>query len=411
MDIKCAHDDIVDLVKLVPNPKNPNKHPSTQIDMLSKIISYQGQRLPIVVSSRSGFIVKGHGRLEAITRLGWPKAAVDYQEYEDEAQEFADMIADNKIAELAQHDNELFKIEAIKLDFDKKGFDLDLFGIPNLDLSLPDEAREAIQDEVPDVTESISKLGDLYQLGEHRLLCGDSTDKATVERLMNGEKADMVFTDPPYNIAEKTKGIASQAPTNKQNAKLMASQWDKGFDFSKVQESMLSLLSPDCTVYVCTSSFVAPAIWKWMEEKFDFSGYCVWSKPNPFPSLMKRRWAFSSELVCYATNGKQVFNYPESGNALSVWNIPIGEGGLHPTQKPVAVSEHAIKHSSNSGNNIADLFGGSGSTLIACEKTNRKCFMMELDPHYIDVIVSRWCKYTGKTSIKRNGEEMQWPMK
>lgn len=134
MKIDCAHDEMVDLVRLQPNPRNPNKHPKRQIEMLAKIISYQGQRSPIVVSKRSGFIVKGHGRLEAIKSLAWDKAAVDYQDYEDEAQEFADMIADNKIAELAEHDDEMMKAGILELNL-SEDFDFDLLGL-SVDISL-----------------------------------------------------------------------------------------------------------------------------------------------------------------------------------------------------------------------------------------------------------------------------------
>lgn len=132
--IECAFDEMVPIHKLVPNPKNPNKHPDRQIEMLAKIIDYQGQRSPIVVSTRSGFITKGHGRLAAIQLLGWERCAVDHQHYEDEAQEFADMVADNKIAELAEHDDEMFKLEALNLQLDVSGFDLDLLGVPDLNL-------------------------------------------------------------------------------------------------------------------------------------------------------------------------------------------------------------------------------------------------------------------------------------
>jgi hypothetical protein len=139
--IECAFDEMVPIHKLVPNPKNPNKHPDRQIELLAKIIDYQGQRSPIVVSSRSGFIVKGHGRLAAIQKLGWSEAAVDYQHYEDEAQEFADMVADNKISELAEHDDEMFKLEALNLQLDVNGFDLDLLGVPDLNLVTVDSVN------------------------------------------------------------------------------------------------------------------------------------------------------------------------------------------------------------------------------------------------------------------------------
>ncbi len=407
MKIHCLYDKIIPIDELKLNPKNRNIHPENQIKRLAQILTYQGFRFPVKVSNLSGMVVSGHGRVEAARLNGWTEVPVNFQDYESPAQEYADSIADNSIASWAELDIPGIQLEAPDLGPD---FNLDLLGIKDFSIITPTKIGLCDENALPDSASvpARSVLGDVYILGNHRLMCGDCTVGDSVEKLMDGQKADMVFTDPPYNIAEKTKGIASQAPTNKQNKKLMDSDWDKGFDFELVQASIYSTLSENCTVYVCTSSFVAPKIWEWMEKCFDFSGYCVWSKPNPFPSLMKRRWAFSSELVCYATNGKQIFHYPESGNALSVWTIPIGEGGLHPTQKPVKVSEHAITHSSNAGHNVVDLFGGSGSTLIACEKTNRKCFMMELDKHYCDVIVSRWLKYTGNTKVIRNGEEINW---
>ena|SRR5688572_6306722 len=141
MKVNCAHSELVDLVRLQPNPRNPNNHPQKQIEMLAKIISYQGQRAPIVVSKRSGFIVKGHGRLEAIKLLKWEKAAVDFQDYQDEAQEFADMIADNKIAELAEHDDELMRLGALELKLDE-GFDLELLGVPDFNFVSAKEINE-----------------------------------------------------------------------------------------------------------------------------------------------------------------------------------------------------------------------------------------------------------------------------
>lgn len=138
MKIQCAFTEMVDVVRLQPNPKNPNKHPDKQIEMLAKIIAYQGQRSPIVVSKRSGFIVKGHGRLEAIKKLGWEMAAVDFQEYESEAQEFADMVADNKIAELSEHDNEMMKNGFFELELDRGNFDIQLLGVDDIRFLIPE---------------------------------------------------------------------------------------------------------------------------------------------------------------------------------------------------------------------------------------------------------------------------------
>lgn len=391
--IKCAFDEIVDIKKLIPNPKNPNKHPAKQIKLLSEIINYQGQRSPIIVSNRSGLITKGHGRLDAIRKLGWKEAAVDYQDYDNEAQEYADMVADNKIAELAEHDDS-FMIETItNMDLSSLP-SLDLLGIP--DFKLPEIVTPGCEDdEIPEQVETICKPGDLWILGEHRVLCGDSTNVQHVERLMGGEKADMVFTDPPYNHASEEKLVSKSV--SQAMKKLSESEWDKNFDISPVLINLKKVLAENATVYICTSWHLAGEIWSFMKQHSSYSGYCVWHKPNPMPSLMKRHWTWSSELICYATYGKHVFNFPSEGHASNVWSINKNQkNDLHPTMKPIEIPEKAIIHSSKYGHIILDIFLGSGSTLIACEKTNRKCFGMEIDPHYCDVIIARWEKYSGK---------------
>jgi 16S rRNA G966 N2-methylase RsmD len=386
--IECAFDEMVAIHKLVPNPKNPNKHPDRQIEMLAKIIDYQGQRSPIVVSSRSGFIVKGHGRLAAIQRLGWENCAVDFQHYEDEAQEFADMVADNKISELAEHDDEMFKLEALNLQLDVNGFDLDLLGVPDLDLSMPTDEQNEMEDSVPEVTESISKLGDLYEFGGHRLLCGDSTDKATVEMLMAGEKADMVFTDPPYGVGYKY---------NSHNDDVTKEQHTKFLDGLIKQSLSLSgrfILTPGCKNLDTTLSVSSP------------SHVGCWTKTN----------AMSPGRITHFWTWEPIFFYGkwERKRGNDVFNFPVGkqpDTGDHTCPKPIALWQDIVENFSDIGELIIDLFGGSGSTLIACEKTKRKCFMMELDPHYVDVIVTRWCKYTNQTKIKRNGETVDWVIK
>jgi len=205
MKFNCSYTSLEDIHKLIPNPKNPNNHPDKQIAMLSKIIDYQGQRSPVVVSKRSGFIVKGHGRLEALQKLGWDKVAVDYQEYESEAQEYADLIADNKIAELAKHDDSLM-LDTIK-DLDMQDFDFELLGMDDFVLPIEaDPAKDMIEDDVPTDVDTRCKPGDVWVLGEHRLLCGDATSIDAVDKLMNGAKADMVFTDPPYGMNYSGRG-------------------------------------------------------------------------------------------------------------------------------------------------------------------------------------------------------------
>jgi DNA modification methylase len=214
---------------------------------------------------------------------------------------------------------------------------------------------------------------------------------------MGGRKADMVFTDPPYNVGSENKGVAQNV--SKAHKDLMAADWDKDFQIEAPLNCVLAVMAKDCAVYVCTSHHLAGRIWTWMKEWSDHHSFCVWSKPDPMPSLTKRHWTWDTELIPYATRGKHVFNAENGQHSPSTWRINKQQGGEktgHPTQKPVSVPQHAIEKSSRNNQIVLDLFGGSGSTLIACEKTARDCRMMELDPKYCDVIIKRWQDFTGQ---------------
>ncbi len=209
-----------------------------------------------------------------------------------------------------------------------------------------------------------------------------------------GVKADLVFTDPPYNIASDSKNFASDC--SKAMNKLSEAEWDKDFRIEDALNSIYEIMSQDLTVYICTSHFLAERIWTWMRQWADHYSYCIWNKPNPMPSLAKRHWTWNTEIICYATRGKHTFNFPKEGHALSTWTINKKNGSSgHPTEKPIKVPAMAISHSSKEGDIVLDVFGGSGSTLIACEQLGRKCYMCELDPHYVDVIIERWERFTG----------------
>ena len=206
----CAYDELIEVHKLIPNPDNNNKHSKEQIERLAKIIDYQGQRSPIVVSNRSGFITKGHARLEALKSLGWERAAVDFQDYESEAMEYADITADNEIARWAELDRDSLSVKLKELP----DLDVDILGILDLELSDVDVLDpQTDEDETPDVThDPITKRGDVWLLGNHRVMCGDSTMIDDVEKLMAGEMVDMVFTDPPYNQSASGGGLTDKRP-------------------------------------------------------------------------------------------------------------------------------------------------------------------------------------------------------
>ena len=371
MLVKCSHTEMVDIDLLVPNPRNPNKHPDNQIALLAKIMKHQGWRSPVVVSKRSGFIVKAHGRLAAAKLNGWTQAPVDKQDYSCEADEFADMVADNKIAELAESDMLMINEDAAKFP----ELDLDLLGIT--DFSLVDAEvlePQCDEDEVPEAVEPKTKRGDIYQLGNHRLMCGDSTMIDEVEKLMNGEKADMVFTDPPYGMSAVSK------------SGVLKERYKKDIlgdgDTSAAKDSfVLSIgLWPNAKHFWWGANYYSSSI-------PDSECWIVWDKKNGMSDQTDAELAW--------LNCRSVVRKFEMASEK--------KERVHPTQKPVKLFEDIVDRLNISASLVVDLFGGSGSTLIACEKTNRKCFMMELDQHYCDVIVARWEKYTGKKAELLNG--------
>jgi DNA modification methylase len=416
MKIDCSYKTLVPIDQLVPHPSNANIHGEKQIEMLAKIMNYQGWRHPIVVSSLSGFIVAGHGRLAAAKKLGWTECPVDTQNFEDKIQETAFLYSDNKIAELAEHDDELMKLTALELNLDQ-GFDLDLLGIPDLDLSMPDPDKEATQDDVPEVTQSISKLGDIYELGQHRLMCGDSISIDAVEKLMNGEKADMVFTDPPYGMFLDTDftsmdGLKPDGTRFNQSAKGGKVHRQIAGDNEDFNPSLIKSVFDNFGY--CKEVFLWGADYyaEFIDKKND-GAWIVWDKRSNEASSDEQAASAdkaigsSFELCWSKAKHKREIARIRSG-IFGAKNEQGNNKTVHPTQKPIQLVQWFIDKWGINSQLIIDLFGGSGSTLIACEKTKRRCFMMELDPHYVDVIVARWCKYTGKKEIKRNNEPMEW---
>lgn len=378
-------------------PYNPRKIDDKELAKLKRSIFEFGYVEPIVWNQRTGFVVGGNQRLKALLELGIEEVDVVVVDL-DEAKEKALNVALNKISgewDFPKLKDLLIDIDTGDFDIELTGFDLDEIGELIAFDKEPEEDGFDVDAALENTEEPVTKRGDIYLLGKHRLMCGDSTIKEDVEKLMDGKKADMVFTDPPYNIASDSKNVA--ADCSRSMYKLSKSEWDKNFDINELFPCLFDAMAEDCTVYICTSHFLAGDIWKWMKEWADHYYYCVWSKPNPMPSLTKRHWTWNTELVCYATRGKHIFHFPKEGHALSTWTINKRNGGtVHPTEKPVEVPSTAISFSSNEHQCVLDLFGGSGSTLIACEQLDRICYMMELDERYCDVIVRRWEEFTGK---------------
>jgi DNA modification methylase len=248
------------------------------------------------------------------------------------------------------------------------------------------------------------KTGDLWLIGPHRLLCGDSTKATDVARVMGGEKADMVFTDPPYNVASEGRNYAADAPTQKKTYEaLKEADWDKGFDIKPFLAVAESIMADDCAVYVCTSHWLVQTIWEWMWGWSKYCSYVVWCKPNPAPSLAKRHWTWATELIPYAVRGKHVCNFPAQGHALNWWDVQSGtHTEPHPTQKPTEIPRRAIAFSSAEGASVFDGFAGSGTTLVACENLGRKCRAVEISPAYCAVILERMAQAFPKLEITRD---------
>ena len=393
------------LKDLAPNPRNPRKITDKKLVQLEKSLKKFGSLDGIIFNKKTGRLIGGHQRQKVLKDgtikgnwIEWNGHKFPYREVEwDEAMEKAANIAANKGA--GEWDKEILgewfsELKSLNFDLDLTMFDED-------EIFFKEEEKKGLcdADATPETRATSICLGDLFALGNHRLLCGDSTDKAQVERLMNGEKADMVFTDPPYNVAQQGQNYASNF--RKTYKKLEDSEWDYNFDPIPFLENSKGFISDNCFFYVCTSHRLFGIIVDWMEKTYGKSSFITWYKTNPMVSLAKTTWTFSTELIAYCRIGKPVFNFPPEGHAPNVWLIKRNQhNDLHPTMKPVEVPEHAIKHSSNPNQLILDQFLGSGSTLIACEKTNRKCYGMEIDPQYCQVIIDRWEKFTGQKALK-----------
>jgi DNA modification methylase len=255
------------------------------------------------------------------------------------------------------------------------------------------------EDEVPEVTEATCKLGDLWILGNHRLLCGDSTDKEQVEKLMDGEKADMVFTDPPYGV-DYDGGVIHGSEINTDHKREVLKN-DCDLDLYRKWLPLVGDFIGDGAIYIFYATRNSYHIFEpLISNGFDLHAVIAWVKINTGYADMNSHYKNRYEPCVYAKKKGGKLNFVGATTENTVWEIEKDRNNkFHPTQKPVAVPERAIGNSSNAGGIVLDYFLGSGSTLIACEKTNRKCYGLELDPHYCDVIIKRWEDYTGESAV------------
>ena len=388
--------------KLVPYARNARTHSDSQVAQIAASIAEFGFTNPILAGS-DGVIVAGHGRLAAAQKLGIATVPVVVLDHLTPTQRRALVIADNRIAENAGWDEAMLQVELADLqgdDFDLSltGFDADALA----DLLAGEETTsdgQTDEDSVPDAGTSITRPGDVWICGNHRVICGDSTDASTYYALMAGEIADMVFTDPPYNVDYANTAKDKMRGTDRP---ILNDNLGAGF-----HDFLLAALTPTLAhcrggIYVAMSSSELDVL----QSAFRTAGgkwstFIIWAKHTFTLGHADYQRQFEPILYGWPSDGTR--HWCGARDQGDVWNIKKPQkNDLHPTMKPVELVERAVRNSSRPGDIVLDSFGGSGTTMIASEKSDRKARLIELDPKYVDVIVRRWQDYAGAQATRQS---------
>lgn len=403
--------------ELKPYKNNPRTHSKHQVRQLARSIQEFGFTNPVLVDAEAG-IIAGHGRVEAALSLGMETVPVIYLGHLTEAQKRAYIIADNKLAENASWDTGLLQVELEALAVLDAGFDLTLTGFETEEidgfLQKAEEAKaEDFQIEPP--VRPVTALGDLWHLGQHRLLCADATDPVSYWKLLEFHKAQMVFTDPPYNVPI-TGHVCGNGAQQHDEFKMASGEMSKA-EFTAFLNGTFQRLcnhTADGSLhYICMDWRHIQELTKAGEVYSELKNLCVWNKTNGGMGSL------------YRSKHELVFVY-KNGTGQHINNINLGKNGryrtnvwdyagvntfentenlkLHPTVKPVAMVQDAILDCTKRGQIVLDPFGGSGSTLIAAERCHRTAFLMELEPKYVDVIIKRYQDLTGDTVLHADGK-------
>ncbi len=410
---------------LKPYKNNAKIHTKEQIGVLAKSIKNYGFIQPVVVDSDLKIII-GHGRVLGAKELGMEKVPCVAVRNLTAEQVNALRIADNAINSMTGFDDKMLSVElqnlsAAGIDITELGVDSEF--IDNLELDLTDSVREDIQDDVPEKpVKPKSKVGDIYQLGEHRIMCGDATNARDVGALMGGVKAQLVVTDPPYNVGY-TGGTDNEREAIKSDD-MPTSEFE--IFLSKVYASFHDNMRAGAVIYVCHASMVNEFVVEF-NKVFKYSQTLIWNKSSATFGRQDYNWKHEPILLGWKEGAghyfcgdftkttvidqKDKYDKMSKDELIEVLRaarkystvIDVDKPNIseyHPTTKPIELIEQLVKNSSKPKWLVLDLFLGSGSTLIACEKTGRVCNGMELDPQYIDVIIKRWENYSGKKAVK-----------
>jgi DNA modification methylase len=378
--------------RLLPYIRNSRTHSEEQIAQVAASIAEFGFVNPILVGE-DGVVIAGHARLAAARKLGMTEVPVIVLDHLSETQRRALVLADNRLALNAGWDEEMLRVELESLREDD--FDLDLVGFSEEELDTllagPEETREGLTDEdaVPEAEPNVITVnGDVWLLGEHRLLCGDSTQMGDVEKVMAGGLADMVFTDPPFNVAYEGKTAKKLKIAND-------ALGGKFYDFLRdACTNMIAVCKG--AIYVCMSSSELHTLYKaFTDAGGHWSTFVIWAKHHF--TLGRSDYQRMYEPILYGWRDGVDHFWCGARDQGDVWNIKRPASNQeHPTMKPVELVERAVRNSSKTRDTILDPFGGSGTTIIACEKTGRHARVIELDPKYVDVAVRRWQDHCGR---------------
>lgn len=372
------------LSELIPYSKNPRKNDEA-VEFVANSIKEFGFKVPIVIDG-DGIIVAGHTRYKAAKKLKLTEVPCIIADDLTEEQIKAYRLADNRVAEKSEWDIDLLSGELDDiLNIDMAQFDFDL----SLDEEETEVAEDDFDGELPE--EPKAKLGDTYKLGNHRLMCGDSTSVTDVEKLMYGNKADMVFTDPPYGL--NYSGGRTGGSNKPAHGKILNDEL-KEIELGNLICNVFMFNKSEADVYICCSPIIQKPFLDWLETQGkEINAVIVWDKKQAGLGYMAYRR--QCEFILFVKGGQ--FHKGDKSD-FDLWSISKENTSeyVHGTQKPIGVPARAIKNSCKEDDIVLDLFGGSGSTLIACEQLNRNCYMMELDPKYVDVIINRWEQFTGQ---------------
>ena len=393
--------------ELIPYVNNSRKHSDQQVAQIAASIKEFGWTNPILVDNEKG-IIAGHGRLMAARKLKMDDVPTIELSHLSEAQKKALVIADNKLALNADWDTQILSLELSELQ--DIGFDLDILGFDANELSalLEPEEVEGLTDEdaVPEVPEEPkTKLGDIYQLGNHRLMCGDSTSIDDIERLCDGQLVDMWLTDPPYNVALGMNETPEQAKKRNRRTDGLVVKNDKMEDEEFRQFLRDSYVAADAVMKQGAVFY----IWHADSEGYNFRGAArdagwtvrqclIWKKSSLIMGRQDYHWRHEPCLYGWKEGAGHLWASDRKQTTILEFDKP-SRNGEHPTMKPVELFSYQMLNNTKGGDIVLDSFGGSGTTMIAAEKHGRHARLMELDPKYCDVIVKRWEDFTGKKAV------------